>query len=146
MIDSSQKIERRHERWVDKIFSRTYQTTKFGWYYPNLQIWSGHFSSKKREVPSWSLRVTHQLGVLCLGRCRLLCRAKWSDRPNARKHVGQMNGLAPVCLRMWRVSSSERAKLQSHSGHVHKYGFSPVWVLWWAFRWELFVYTLLQPW
>lgn len=46
---------------------------------------------------------------LFLGSWRLLCRAKWSDRAKQRSQTLHLNGLEPVCFRIWRVSSSERA-------------------------------------
>lgn len=55
-----------------------------------------------------------------------MCSARWSER---EKHFSQwlhLKGFEPVCLRKWRVSSSERAKLQVQSGQVQMYGFSPV--------------------
>ncbi|TNN70621.1 hypothetical protein EYF80_019205 [Liparis tanakae] len=51
--------------------------------------------------------------------------ARWSDREKEREQTAHWKGLAPVCFRKWRVSSSERAKRQSQLSHVHLYGFSP---------------------
>ena len=102
---------------------------------------------------------------------------KWSLLENALGQCWHWKGFAPVCFRICRVSSSERANLQVHPSQVQRYGFSPIWLkqilrknTWinkyyirmaysvylhifslpvcvrqWAFRWELFVYTLLQP-
>ncbi|KAF3841960.1 hypothetical protein F7725_023911 [Dissostichus mawsoni] len=40
-------------------------------------------------------------------------RARWSDREKEREQTAHWKGLAPVCFRKWRVSSSDRANLQS---------------------------------
>lgn len=70
---------------------------------------------------------------------RLRWRARWSERANARSQCWHLNGLTPVCFLMCRVSSSDRANFQLHPSQLHLYGFSPVWVRWCAFKWELFV-------
>lgn len=49
---------------------------------------------------------------------RFICRARWSDREKHRPHTIHLNGFAPVCFRMWRVSSSDLANLQSHPGQL----------------------------
>lgn len=54
-----------------------------------------------------------------------MCSDRWSDRENERWHRWQRNGFCPVCLRKWRVSSSDRANFQVQPSHVHWYGFSP---------------------
>ena len=36
-------------------------------------------------------------------------------------------------------------KSQLHPSQPHLYGFSPVWVRWWAFRWDDFVYAFVHP-
>ncbi len=54
-----------------------------------------------------------------------MCAERWSLRRKQRRHTVQGYGRSPVCLRMWRVSSSERAKLHSQSSHVHTKGRSP---------------------
>ena len=77
--------------------------------------------------------------------CLLRWRARWSDLAKAFSQWGHLNGFIPVCFRMWRVSSSDLANFQVQPSQVHLYGFSPVWVRWWAFRCELLVYTLLHP-
>ena len=46
---------------------------------------------------------------------------------------------------MWRVNSSLRVNFQPHPFHRHAYGFSPVCVLRWAFKWLDLVYVLVQP-
>jgi len=72
-------------------------------------------------------------------RCLLACRAKWSERANVRAQCRQRNGLAPVCFRMWRVSSSERAKCHWQLAKWHRYGFSPTTSLWYAsayYHWQ----------
>ena len=48
---------------------------------------------------------------------RFMCRARWSEREKARSQSLQWKGLSPVCLRLWRVSSSERANRQPQSSH-----------------------------
>ena len=53
-----------------------------------------------------------------VGSCRFMCSARWSERAKLRSQTLQVNGLAPVCFRMWRVSSSERAK---HHGQLTKW-------------------------
>ena len=93
---------------------------------------------------------------------RFMWSDRWSDRAKLRSHSRQRKGLSPVCLRTWRVSSSERANSHWHVSYGHLYGFSPakalsfmfmfiprsffvtewdspVWIRWCAFRWELFV-------
>ena len=67
--------------------------------------------------------------------CLLRCSARWSDLEKALSHILHWKGRSPVCLRMCRVSSSERANFQPHSFHVQTYGFSPVWVRRCAFKW-----------
>ena len=51
---------------------------------------------------------------------------KWSLLENARGQCWHWKGLAPVCFRICRVSSSERANLQVHPSQVQRYGFSPI--------------------
>ena len=55
-----------------------------------------------------------------------MCSDRWSDREKERWHRWQRNGFCPVCLRKWRVSSSDRANFQVQPSHVHWYGFSPI--------------------
>ena len=74
-----------------------------------------------------------------------MCKARWSEREKALSHSLQWKGLSPVCLRLWRVSSSDRANRQPQSSHSQMYGFSPVCVRRWAFRCEDLVYVLPQP-
>ena len=76
---------------------------------------------------------------------RFICSDKWSDLENARSHNRHWNGRSPVCFRLCLVSSSLRANFQPHPFHVQTYGFSPVCVLWWAFKWLDLVYVLAQP-
>jgi hypothetical protein len=52
-------------------------------------------------------------------------RLRWSERENARSQRVHLNGLCPVCFRMCRVNSSERANFQPQPSQVHLYGFSP---------------------
>lgn len=121
---------------------------------------------------------------LVLGSWRFMCRARWSDRAKHLSQTLHLKGLAPVCFRIWRVSSSDLAKRHWQLWKWHLYGFSPVkeifkkrhnlhffffgsfvflshftvmkklmavkhqlpvWILWWAFKCELFVYAFLQP-
>ena len=77
--------------------------------------------------------------------CRFICSERWSDLENARSHNRHWNGRSPVCLRVWRVNSSLRANFHPQPFQLHTYGFSPVCVLWWAFRWLDLVYVLVQP-
>lgn len=44
--------------------------------------------------------------------CLFIWRAKWSERENALSQRWHWNGLWPVCLRKWRVSSSDLANFQ----------------------------------
>lgn len=50
--------------------------------------------------------------------------------------------LGLLCIREWRVSSSERLKRFEHPGKVQAWGFSPVWVriwrVWCSRRWKAF--------
>ena len=57
--------------------------------------------------------------------CRFRWSERWSDLAKRRSQSSHLKGFSPVCLRMCRVSSSERAKLQLHSFQLHVYGFSP---------------------
>lgn len=59
---------------------------------------------------------------------------RWSLRAKDREQTSHTYGREPVCLRRWRVSSSERAKRQSQPGQVQWKGRSPVWVRAWALR------------
>ena len=71
--------------------------------------------------------------------CLFMWRLRWSLLANVLSHRWHRKGLLPVCFLRCLVSSSDRANLQSHSGHEQLYGFSPVWVRLCAFRWELLV-------
>jgi len=51
-------------------------------------------------------------------KCRLVWSERWSERANDRPQVAQVNGRTPVCLRWWRVSSSDLAKLHLQLDHV----------------------------
>lgn len=57
--------------------------------------------------------------------CLFMWSARWSEREKHRPQWWHLKGLAPVCFRKWRVSSSERANLHSQPSHEHRYGFSP---------------------
>lgn len=57
--------------------------------------------------------------------CLFMCSDKWSDLEKARSHTLHLNGLSPVCLRKWRVNSSDLANRHVQPSHVHTYGFSP---------------------
>lgn len=35
----------------------------------------------------------------CLGRCRFMCKARWSLLAKERSHTAHLNGFAPVCFR-----------------------------------------------
>lgn len=50
---------------------------------------------------------------------RLRCRDRWSEREKLRLQSVHRKGLMPVCLRKWRVSSSERANFQEQPSQVH---------------------------
>lgn len=54
-----------------------------------------------------------------------MCSNKWSDRLNDRVQSLHRNGLMPVCLRKWRVSSSDRANRHWQPFQWQAYGFSP---------------------
>lgn len=54
-----------------------------------------------------------------------MCNDRWSDLEKALSQTLHLNGLSPVCLRKWRVSSSDLANRQVQPSHVHTYGFSP---------------------
>jgi len=71
--------------------------------------------------------------------CLFMWRDRWSDLEKERWHRWHLKGFCPLCFRKWRVSSSDRANFHVHPVHVHWYGFSPVCVLLWALRCELFV-------
>ena len=57
--------------------------------------------------------------------CLFMWRARWSDLEKLLSHWAHLKGLTPVCLRRWRVSSSDRANRHSQPSHEHRYGFSP---------------------
>lgn len=57
--------------------------------------------------------------------CLFMWSARWSDLEKARSHRWHWKGLCPVCLRKWRVSSSERANFHPHPSQLQWYGFSP---------------------
>ena len=80
-----------------------------------------------------------------MARWRFMCSDKWSDLEKALSQSRHWKGRSPVCFLVCLVSSSERANFQPQPLKLHMYGFSPVWVLWWAFKWLDFVYVLLQP-
>ena len=82
---------------------------------------------------------------LCHSKCFLIWRARWSDRAKARSHMLHLYGLCPVCFLMCRPSSSDRENFQPQPCQVQRYGFSPVWVLIWAFMWEALWYSFPQP-
>lgn len=42
-----------------------------------------------------------------------------------RSHTGHANFFSPVCVRLWRESSSERANFLSQSSQLQLKGFSP---------------------
>ena len=50
---------------------------------------------------------------------RRRCRDRWSEREKLRLQSAHRKGLMPVCLRKWRVSSSERANFQEQPSQVH---------------------------
>lgn len=57
--------------------------------------------------------------------CRFTCFARWSERMKRRAHTLQPNFFSPVCVRLWRESSSERENRRPHRSHWHANGFSP---------------------
>jgi len=67
--------------------------------------------------------------------CLFIWRARWSDLEKALSHSLHWKGLSPVCFLWCLVSSSDLANLQPQPFQLQTYGFSPVWVLRWAFRW-----------
>ena len=72
-------------------------------------------------------------------KCLFRCRAKWSDLAKLLSHCEHLKGRTPVCFLWCLVSSSDLANFHSQPSQLQLYGFSPVWVLLWAFRWELLV-------
>lgn len=54
-----------------------------------------------------------------------MCLARWSERMKRRPHTLQPNFFSPVCVRLWRDSSSERENRRPHRSHWHANGFSP---------------------
>ena len=112
---------------------------KFHW------IWVINWSKYRYHHYSLMRLMNHNYDSFMTHKWRFIWSARWSDLENDRPHWRHLNGLAPVCFLMWRVSSSLRAKRQLQPGQLHLYGFSPVWVRWWAFRWEDFVYAFVHP-
>lgn len=66
---------------------------------------------------------------------RLTCFDRWSLRMNGFVQIWQMNFFSPVCVRLWRDSSSERENRRSQFSHLQMNGRSPVWMRWCAFKW-----------
>lgn len=56
---------------------------------------------------------------------RRACLVRWSLRMKHLVQRGQAKRFSPVCVRKWRVSSSEREKRLLQLGHVHWNGLSP---------------------
>lgn len=56
---------------------------------------------------------------------RRACLVKWSLRIKHLVQRGQANRFSPVCVRKWRVSSSDREKRLMQPAHVHWNGLSP---------------------
>ena len=54
-----------------------------------------------------------------------MCLVRWSERMKRRWQMGQPNFFSPVCVRLWRDSSSEREKRRSQPSQMHTNGFSP---------------------
>lgn len=77
--------------------------------------------------------------------CRRACLLRWSLRMKRLSHSGHANLFSPVCVLWCLASSSDRANLLPQPSHSQGKGRSPVCVLRWAFRWELFPYTFEQP-
>lgn len=75
----------------------------------------------------------------------LMCLDRWSERMNLLPHSVQANRFSPVCVRRWRCSSSERVKLLPQKSQLQTKGRSPACQRRWAFRWDVFPYTLPQP-
>jgi len=77
--------------------------------------------------------------------CLFMWRERWSDLENARSQRRHWNGRSPVCFLKCRVSSSLLANFHPQPFQLHWYGFSPVWVLKWAFKWDDLLYVLEHP-
>ena len=75
----------------------------------------------------------------------LTCLLRWSLRINLLLHVGQANRFSPVCVRRWRCNSSDRVNRFPQNNQLQTKGRSPVCHLRWAFRWDVFPYTLPHP-
>lgn len=58
--------------------------------------------------------------------CLRACLVRWSLLMKHLSHSGQVKRFSPVCVRTWRVSSSDRENFFTQSGHVHRNGLSPV--------------------
>lgn len=58
--------------------------------------------------------------------CLLMCLVRWSLLINLRSQIEQTNFFSPVCVRLWRESSSLRENCRPQPSHVHVNGFSPV--------------------
>lgn len=56
---------------------------------------------------------------------RRLCLERWSLRMNFLLQIGQVKFFSPVCVRLCRDNSSDRANFLVHPSHIHWNGFSP---------------------
>jgi hypothetical protein len=89
-------------------------------------LWLGHWNTFRSDDLSRIKKfvVFHQDFVLFFV-WRFWCFDKWSLRMKAFLHTEQTCFFSPVCVRRWRLNSSDRANVLSHLGHEHENGLSP---------------------
>ena len=136
------------DRWWD---TKRSQLNRLWCSWTKWLLWQQNRTHWERSQRSWMINHTacctcicfsfstssFQTGVRLLARCLLACFERWSLRMNFRPQRGQPYFFSPVCVLLWRASSSERANCLLQFSQSQTYGFSPVCVLMWAFRWEL---------
>ena len=79
--------------------------------------------------------------------CLLICLFKFDGWIKRISHLGQANGLSPVCVLMWKLKALGQANLASQK--LHAKGFSPVCFLMWTksiFFFKNFLLHWLQVW
>lgn len=114
-------------------------------------VWVTHSRLWLKNHSDYSLLMLVSRGsVLCEGcpdRLFLVwwvftCLERWSLLMNLLPHCWHPKRFSPVCVRRCRCSSSERVKLLPQKSQLQMKGLSPACQRKWAFRCEVFLYTL----